>query len=85
MVFKHPGVVKIFCNIHPHMIATIVVVENDKYAMTDAQGRFTREGIPPGSHQLHVWAEGKAPQDRAIEVKADSKESVEFKLTGIRK
>ena len=39
--FKHPGIVRVFCNIHPTMSAIIAVLTTPWYAATDATGKFT--------------------------------------------
>lgn len=55
VAFSVPGVNYIFCNIHPEMSATVVSVETDHYATSDAGGFFTITDVPPGRYRLHVW------------------------------
>ena len=47
-VFDKPGLVPVYCNIHPHMISYVVVLENPTYAVTGADGAFEIRGAPPG-------------------------------------
>jgi plastocyanin len=54
--FKQPGIVRVFCNIHPHMSAIIVVVNTPYFAETGKDGRFSIEA-PPGTYELHVFHE----------------------------
>lgn len=56
---KDAGVLSLVCDAgHPWMSAYIFVVENPYIAITDAQGRFMIDGIPPGKYTLHYWHEG---------------------------
>ena len=55
--FDAPGVVKIYCEIHQHMKSFVVVLENPYFAVTDAEGNYTIEGIPPGTYTLVAWHE----------------------------
>lgn len=66
--FQNVGVVQIFCNIHPHMKAVVVVVPNDFYTLSDARGRFTFEGVPPGEYALLVWHERSGQRQQTVHV-----------------
>src|SRR3954466_10455221 len=39
--FQHPGVVKVYCNIHPQMSAVIVVRDNPLFTRAAPDGSFT--------------------------------------------
>jgi plastocyanin len=54
-VFPRPGVVEVYCNIHPDMAATILVLPNRRFTTTGAAGEFTIEGVPPGSWALYAY------------------------------
>lgn len=68
-VFDTPGLVPVYCNIHPRMIAYVVVLENDAFSLTDADGRFAIEGAPPGRHVLHAWTPGAERASWEVEVR----------------
>jgi plastocyanin len=68
--FEHPGLVPVYCNIHPRMIAYVVVLENDAFAVSDADGRFRIPRVPPGRHALHAWTPGAERVSRELEVRA---------------
>lgn len=53
--FLKPGLVDVFCHLHPNMSASILVVPNRVYARPDRAGNFSLEGLPPGEHQLVAW------------------------------
>jgi plastocyanin len=55
--FDQPGVVRVFCEIHSHMNAFILVFGHRFYAMTDDEGRYRIDGVPPGAYTVVVWNE----------------------------
>lgn len=55
--FDKPGVVKIGCNIHDWMSATIFVAPTPHFALTDGDGKFHLKDLPAGRYSLAVWHE----------------------------
>lgn len=55
VTFRRPGVVDIYCNIHPNMVSQIKVVDTPHYAVTTADGRFRIGGVPPGTYPFSAW------------------------------
>lgn len=68
VVFDQPGIIKLYCEIHEHMRATIVVVDSPHYTTTDANGNFRLENLPPGSFKLKAWLGGRKPIERDVSV-----------------
>jgi hypothetical protein len=63
--FDTPGVVRVFCEIHSHMSAFILVFAHRYFALTDQDGRYRLENVPPGTYNVAVWNEtvrGDAPR-----------------------
>jgi plastocyanin len=69
--FDRPGVVRVFCDIHSHMSAFILVFAHRFFAVTDAEGRFRIDAVPPGEYNVVAWSDGQARDTRAIRVPAD--------------
>jgi plastocyanin len=69
-VFKKPGVYSQLCNIHPDMLAYVVVVDTPHFAVTDATGAFLIRDVPPGKYRLVVWHEKKDGLEQDVEVLA---------------
>ena len=56
-----PGVVRVFCNIHPTMSAVIAVLSTPYFATSRKDGRFQISNVPPGEYTLHVMHERATP------------------------
>src|SRR5262249_36903414 len=65
--FEEPGLVRVYCNIHPQMVGFVMIVDSDFAAVTGPDGSFRFEGVPPGSHVVRVWHEeaGETPPAEA--------------------
>lgn len=55
VVFDQPGIAKIFCEIHHHMRATILVLETPFFTLTGDDGAFRIKGVPPGRYKVTAW------------------------------
>jgi plastocyanin len=69
--FQHPGVVKVYCNIHPQMSAVVVVRDNPYFTKVASNGTFTVENVPAGKHTLKAWHERAG--EAAVEVTVPEK------------
>jgi len=56
-VFQNPGIVKVFCNVHPQMSATIVVNTTQYSTVADANGNFDLGKIPNGVYDVKAYTE----------------------------
>src|SRR5882672_6317752 len=55
--FDKAGVVKVFCQIHSHMSATVMVFDHPWFAIPDEHGIFDLSGVPPGMREITAWHE----------------------------
>ena len=55
--FDKPGVVRVYCNIHPQMAAFVVVLDGSLYAQAGRDGLALLDGVPAGRQALRVWDE----------------------------
>jgi plastocyanin len=70
VVFDKPGQVQLFCEVHEHMRANVVVVDTPWFTCTDPQGVFRIDGIAPGKLVVSVWLSSMQTVTREIELVA---------------
>ena len=78
--FDRPGVVRVFCDIHSHMSAFILVFAHRYFATTDESGAYRIEGVPAGPYRLVAWNDGQEREVRAVEVPAGGAVEADFVL-----
>jgi len=78
--FDKPGVVKVFCQIHSHMSATVMVFDHPWFAIPDEGGTFELSGVPPGMHQVTAFHERLGDTTQQISVEGGRAASVDFVL-----
>lgn len=78
--FARPGLVRLFCNIHPRMTGFLVVRDNAWYAQPGADGGFSIAGVPPGTYTLKAWHERAPEVTQRITVPAGGLSGVEIAM-----
>lgn len=76
VTFSRPGLVKLYCNIHPKMVSNILVLNNNLFAKTGVDGTFEIKNIPDSEFTLRVWYEYSDVFSRQVSVK-DGKRFIE--------
>lgn len=62
--FRKPGVVRVFCNIHPSMAAIILVLNTPYFAIVSKDGSYRIPKVPAGQYQVHFFDERATEGDR---------------------
>ncbi len=78
--FDRPGIVRVFCDIHSHMSAFILVFGHRYFDVTDDEGRFHLDNVPPGTYAVVVWNETLPREMRRVTVPEEGGE-VEMNVT----
>lgn len=82
MTFKHPEFIQARCDVHGWMSCWIIVTDQPYYAITDAEGNFVLNDIPPGNYQLNCWQEMLGEQTIAVTVETDGALTSTFTFSG---
>lgn len=67
--------VKAKCDIHPWEEVWIAVLPHPFFTVTDQQGRYELQGLPPGKYTLEAWQENCTPVTQEVEIKEGRSES----------
>lgn len=77
--FSEPGAVDIYCNIHPQMAASALVVPNRHYAKVKGDGSFEIPRVPDGKRKVVAWAPGSRLNVQWVDLRGGATE-LTFKL-----
>jgi plastocyanin len=77
---KLPCVYTQLCRVHPEMEGYVVVLQNPYFAVTDKDGHYDIDNVPPGSYTLAVWHQKAKAQPKPVTVDAGKPASVDFVL-----
>ena len=66
--FDRPGIVRVFCDIHSHMSAFILVFAHRYFSVADTDGSYRLENVPPGTYTVVAWNESAALESRRVVV-----------------
>ncbi len=77
--FDNPGIVPLFCNVHPDMAAYLIVSPTPYFAVTDKTGVYKIENVPDGSYTVTAWNEGAKNKSNPVTVSGDA--TADFTLT----
>jgi plastocyanin len=78
--FDQPGIVRVFCEIHSHMNAFILVFAHPFFAVTDTEGRYRINNIPAGAYNIIAWNEGVASDPKPVTVGGGAVAELDFSL-----
>ena len=80
VVFDQPGIVPVFCDIHSHMSAYILVFSHPFFSLTDDNGDYAISGIPPGTYTVLVWSELGRAQPRQVTLSGSETVEADFRV-----
>jgi hypothetical protein len=77
--FEKPGIVQVYCHLHPNMSAAVLVVPNEWHTTPGEDGAFGLAHVPAGRYQVIAWHRSAGAFKRWIEVPAAG--TVEIEIT----
>jgi plastocyanin len=66
--FDRAGIVRVFCDIHSHMSAFVLVFSHRYFATTDDDGRYRINNIPSGTYAVVAWHDGADRETRTVTI-----------------
>lgn len=78
--FQHPGLARVYCNIHPQMSAVVLVRDNPFFTKAAPDGSFSLEGVPAGRYTLKAWHERGGEAAAEVVVPAEGRTAAELRL-----
>jgi plastocyanin len=68
--FDKPGLVNVYCDIHSHMEAFVLVLTTRAFDQPASDGSFALPAVPAGHYTLHLWHPDLHEQTRTVDVPA---------------
>src|SRR2546428_10331504 len=78
--FTNPGLVRVFCNIHPRMVAFVQVMAGSHLTQTAADGRVEVAARPPGTWGLHARPQRSPQGQRTVSGPTGGASGIELQL-----
>jgi plastocyanin len=82
---KRTGVVDVYCNIHPDMIAKVKILENAYYTITGKDGAFKIDNVPAGEYPIVAWLASGDEAKGTVKVAAGGSAEVKLEVTEVAK
>ena len=81
--FPNPEImIPVRCDVHPWMSAFIGVVPHPYFTITDAEGNFSIDRLPPGDYVLEAWSEGLGTETINVTVAPNETAEASFTFGG---
>jgi plastocyanin len=82
MTFDTPGLVRVYCNIHPQMAAYLMVIDGAIWAQTGSDGNAVLAKVPAGRAVVRAWDEKGGDYQGTVDVTAGKTASLAIALDG---
>lgn len=79
-VFNQPGLATIYCDLHPEMSATVLVVPNPYFTRVAPDGSFALGGVPSGRRKILAWTPNAEPVAKLVTVEPGQSVTVNLEL-----
>jgi plastocyanin len=79
-LFSRAGLVKVYCHIHAHMSASILVFDHPFFTMPRPDGSFSIDGLPLGHYDVSAWHERIGENTQTVRIEPGRAADIEFSL-----
>ncbi len=76
--FDEPGVVRLYCDIHAHMNAVILVFDHPYFTTPNESGDYRLLHVPPGLYTVHLWYGRNLVESREVKIDAEKSHILNF-------
>lgn len=80
LTFATPGIVAVYCHLHPNMEATIMVTPNQWATRADEKGAFALKDVPPGTYVVVAWHKAVGTFRKNVTIGGTSDAAADFTL-----
>ncbi len=70
-----PGILKLRCDAGHTWMSAYILVLDEPFAMTDANGNFSIENIPAGKYEVEIWQEWLGKTKQTVDIKDGTNEA----------
>ena len=84
ITFREPGVIRLYCSLHPSESAVIFVAPSPHFAQVPATGEVTLGGLLPGRYHLHTWSEALPSASLEVVVQAGRSTAVDISIPELK-
>ena len=81
IVLKQPEIIRVGCDLHPWMRSWVVVGEHPFYAVTNDQGEFMLDHVPPGEYTHQLWQESLGAVTKDVTVREEAITTVTVEMS----
>jgi len=76
--FSKAGLVKVFCDIHSHMSASILVLDHPYFTIPGTDGNYEIKNVPAGQYTIVGWHERVGERSASLRVEAGRPATVDL-------
>ena len=78
--FRRAGLIKVYCHIHSHMSASIMVFDHPFFTIPRIDGTFGIDDVPPGTYNVSAWHERIGESTQSVRIEPGRPSEVQFAL-----
>jgi hypothetical protein len=80
VTFREPGIVRVYCNVHPQMAMVVVVSPTSRFARVRKDGTFEIQSAPAGKYRVKVWDPRGGEAEEEVTIEEHDVQAVSFTL-----
>jgi plastocyanin len=78
VTFPKPGIVDVYCHLHPNMHSTVVVTPSRWYAQPSPSGEYALPNLPPGRYTIVAWHKSAGFFRKTVQIDAGHNAAADF-------